>query len=676
MLAYAWALIFCFFSVITVSAEASQPSIPQTDAVRLVSPQEGAEIVGKKPEIRIEFPVAVDLSTLAVILDSTDVTQVGTATASGFSYVPVLALPPGQHTLIIMVAGTDGTLHQKTVSFSSKHGAVFDEAGSNNEISAVYEAVLSKPDDADSVPYSRIEANLKSDSKLKRGPYEASFSTNLRYFDQNLPVGASVPSGSGTASGQLDQGQFPITKGISLVNYLLTGRYVKDQVKLTAEVGDVQVTETQNTVSGLARRGGKLNLELGQFTAGTFLVKGERISGFRGGLGIEGSTADHIFGASAGAKLLDGKVEVKGVYVTGGEPGNSAGISTSGGSSGSGASTPTGGNSRGDVIGLQIVTDFFENRLRTEMEADYTRFDPDSSDEYGKTGDQAYRAKLSGALGQYAYEARYEYYGRDYAVIGNQGALRDTQLALAMGNAAFDGQNINMVLMRTNDNVDGDELFPRVVRYDGMLTYSYTKLPQVPIMLSYLKSLQESKHEPPGTGEIDINVDTLTASIAYVPGSFSVTLMSSWSIMNDRTSTNADTTNILTSLSPVYATQNLSIAPMLAWNRTKDHLSSVWTDTYTASMNLGSRFYDGRLAFDTGVTFTAVRADNDMVDTDDLNLNARLGYNLKHLVKGLADPWIALRSTYRQHRDDNNHDADSDEFILFLVLSATMPFSF
>ena len=77
-----------------------------------------------------------------------------------------------------------------------------------------------------------------------------------------------------------------------------------------------------------------------------------------------------------------------------------------------------------------------------------------------------------------------------------------------------------------------------------------------------------------------------------------------------------------------------------------------------------------------GATYTVTRSDNDLVKTSSVNGNFNVAYNLKDHIKWLIDPRVALRGSYLRQKDENNHVTDRDEFLLFLVLSTTIPFSF
>jgi hypothetical protein len=168
----------------------------------------------------------------------------------------------------------------------------------------------------------------------------------------------------------------------------------------------------------------------------------------RGGVGIEGTSEDHILGASGLVHFYERKLVFKGIYATGGEPSGSFGIST------------TSGKKKGDVIGFLITSDFFQNKFRTEIEAGFSKYDPDTSDEFGSRNDNAYKLKAGGSLGSYNYEAAYEYIGRDYAVVGNQMIQKDKEGVTFVNGLNLFPHSINLNLSRYNDNVKGDDLFP------------------------------------------------------------------------------------------------------------------------------------------------------------------------------------------------------------------------
>ena len=640
-----FSLILCF-SVAQAEDQPQTTANIQKDIIRAVTPSENAVVIGKKPDIKIEFLEPITSNSLVVILDGADITQLLIITDKGFEFTPVMVLAAGSHNLSISATDKEGRQLQKNISFSTRHTITFEEAYSSNEASVIYDTILSEPDKFPNIPDSKVEGNLGSNSKIKDKEWEFTFNTNVRYLDQNLPV------------------MMPMQKGFEVANWVFNSSYTKDNLRLKASIGDVQVNETQYTAYGLARKGGVFSFQYDTVQLSTFSVQSQQFYGLKG-IGIEGSLDDHIIGASGGIALFDRKMEFKAVYVTGGEPGGSSyGISTSAGSK------------RGDVFGFLLTSDFFGNKLKTEFETDFSRYDPDTSDEFRSKSDNAYKLKLSGNLDAYNYEAMYEYIGRDYAVVGNQMIQRDKQGVSLRGGANLGVHNINIMFTRYNDNVKGDDLFPRIVNYQGNLDYSFNGIPNLPMGFNYQKSVQDSSREPSGSYNINMHTDTVSGRINHTIDKLNLGFQTSYSMMNDKTSSNNDTTTVTCSFTPSYTLQDISLSSGFSFNQSQYHRTDLMTDTYTINLDVRTKFFKERGSFDIGSTYNIVKTNDGSVNNRNLNTNFRLAYNIKGLLKGFLNPTIALRGTYMKNIDEVYSQSTKDEFILFLVLATSVPFSF
>ena len=154
-------ILLLFLGVTAVSAEEQQLSqTQQADWLRIITPAENAEVIGKKPEIQIEFLNPVRADTLLVLFDGADITQLLDITEKGFHYTPFLVLPAGMHTISISASDREGKQLQRNISFSSRHSRTFQEAYSNNNASAIYETPLTNPDNFPQIPDSKVEGNL------------------------------------------------------------------------------------------------------------------------------------------------------------------------------------------------------------------------------------------------------------------------------------------------------------------------------------------------------------------------------------------------------------------------------------------------------------------------------------------------------------------------------------
>jgi flagellin-like hook-associated protein FlgL len=113
---------------------------------------------------------------------------------------------------------------------------------------------------------------------------------------------------------------------------------------------------------------------------------------------------------------------------------------------------------------------------------------------------------------------------------------------------------------------------------------------------------------------------------------------------------------------------------MFSWNRSKNQLTNVSTDSTTAGVNIFAKLFGERITFDMGGTYTMVKADDNSADTRQFNATANLNYNLKEYFGKAANPVLSLRNTYLDTRDKVNPSADSSGYGLFLVITMNVPF--
>jgi hypothetical protein len=613
----------------------------------VVQPGENAEIISKKPRIKVNFKESVDPKTVLVLLDTTDVTQLASFTEKGFEFQPLLVLPSGEHTLTVSATDKEGRKLQHQVKFKTRHTALFEEASTKNDAFISYESAVHKPGE-DPNANSKFDGNLKSDTLVKNKEWQVTFNTNIRYQDQNTDL------------------QDPLNKGLDVANYLLTGTYQKDKSMIKASLGDVQITETPLTISGLSRRGGLLNLHYDIFQLDAFSVRSDQLIGLRGSsvTGVDTTTDSHIVGLAGGAKLFDKQVELKTVYSSGEDLGTSAGISNV---------SPV---SKGDVWGFFLTSDFFQKKAVTEMEAGFSRFSPDINDSVPTTSDRAYRVRMGGAIDKYTYAAQYQYTGRDYQVVGNPFLQRDREEVNLTGSGRFGFHNLSTVLLRRNDNVRDSEVFPILIDYQGNLAYAYTRFPTLPMNLTYMKDIQYNTKRPTGTAPIKLYTDTVTGAVNHTRDKWNFGFQTSLSLKDDKTPDNGDTTTITYSLTSAYAGQKITVAPAFSLNQSKVHQTGVRTDTYITNLDVRTKWLRDLVTFDFGGTYSIIQTTDDSAENWNLNGHARLGYSLREFFKGSMDPVVALKGVYNKITDRVDRGVNKDEYTIFLVLSLAMPFSF
>jgi hypothetical protein len=643
--------------VLTLSTALAATARADDGWVKVTSPVPGSEVVSKRPDIKAEFTAQVKEGSLMVTLDGVDVTKMGDVTSGGFTYTPLMALPAGQHVLTFTAEDAGGNRLVSQAAFTSRQTGAFEEAYSSNDVSVIYTAALGKSKSLASAPYWKVEGNIASNSKLKEGGFDASFTTNVRYLEQGSPLYPPANSQPNT---------YPISKGFNVANWLFQCNYKRDKLSVHASLGDVVVTETPYTVNGLARRGGILGLGYGIFSAEVFSIRGDQVYGFNGGTGIDPEPDRHISGVSADVKLPGGKAELKAVYAAGGEQASSYGTTT------------TSGPKKGDVAGAQLLTDMLGGKLKTDFEVDYSRFDPDTTDDISKRSDYAYRLRAGGYVDTYSYDLAYEYFGQDYTSIGNLALERDKRKVTATGGGVFGVHSVNALFSWSQNNVEDDPLSDTVRNYLGTLNYAFLKYPTLPMGFTYTKTVQDMGKHPPGTVLKELETDTVSGWINYTWNRLNLGLMSSYSELNDRTAAATDNTAINCTLTSSYNAPGFSVSPSFIMNRTRIHLTNVWTDVYTINLDTRTSFLDDRAAFDAGGSYVITTASDSSVDNLNLNVHARLSYALKeveNLLRGYVKPAVAITGTYVNFNDRLPTDADKDEYSIFLELTASFPFT-
>ncbi|MCP3888034.1 MAG: hypothetical protein GY702_04055, partial [Desulfobulbaceae bacterium] len=178
-------------------------------------------------------------------------------------------------------------------------------------------------------------------------------------------------------------------------------------------IGDATIEESVNTIDYLTRRGGKISFSSNNVTLNGFGVMSTETPYKVDGLGLAFNSNDHIMGTSAKVDFLEKRMSLKGIYARGGEK-----------KSGFGTWSETEGH-KGDVAGVVLITDFFDELFVTEFEFDTTNHDIDTSDTVEEESDKAYRIKISGLSEVYDYEMSYSYTGPQFDVVGNQSIVKD-----------------------------------------------------------------------------------------------------------------------------------------------------------------------------------------------------------------------------------------------------------
>lgn len=620
-------------------------------AVEMVSPKPDSLLIGRRPVIRCTLAADLPRKGLLVVLDDIDISAVIKLTADGFTYQPAKTLDPGKHTLVVRYKATGQDETERKFFFTLRHSKAFREVHGEGELTAIYQGKLQANESEGGEPGSQFETNLGSEVRVKEGGWDLGFQFNLRYLDQSRPM---------------DE---PLSKGLNMADYLLDIKYTQGGFGFVSRLGDIIIEESENTANGLSSRGGMLGVSYEGLSLAVFSVNSYQYYGFYGGLGVSDDTDEHIHGASAGLALFDEAVKLKVIYLTGGE--NLA----------QGGDYDSGDARKGEVWGIQLSTDFFQERLRTDFELDFSKYDPETSDDIAAYDDRAWRVGAEGNWGRYFYSARYQYFGTDYAVVGNSSVENNRSGWMVIGGAEYDAHTFSAGYTRFRDNVADDGAQPVNYVEEGSLEYSYTGLEYLQAAIAYVRSIIHSTAEPEDTERINTHAHTLTLTTALLGNPWGLEFTAGYSHQYDRhdDAGNSVVTNF--SLAPSFTSEVCTVVPSVSYDLTNQEAEDL--DSQTLAVNLDIRgnldklmgFPSGAFSYGLTATYTQVRSSDDSAKNDTISAALELSYLLGENVWPGMKPSIGLRMRYDKIKDYADQSQDED-ISVFLVIQTSLPFSF
>ncbi|NLN61138.1 MAG: hypothetical protein GX147_10705 [Deltaproteobacteria bacterium] len=604
------------------------------------SPGPHEEVIGKKPEIRVFFTVVPVAGSITALLDGVDITPLIVPTGNGFIYKPVFQVAPGPHELTISGEDSEGNLLQAFLPFRTRHTKSFEEATLNADVTGVYTTTLRKDAHDGTTPYNAVTVEGMVQGRISEGANAFSFEASPVYVEQDKPLGAGS-----------------VEKGPDLRSFLLRGEHTGEQLQARAEFGDVSVDETPFTVQGLLRRGLKIDLGYGNGALSFFTVRAPAIYGVRNTWGLRYEKDSQITGGSASLFLPCLRTDVKATFLTGEDDSTlTYGIS--------GIET---GRRTGDIASLRITSQIIPAALIADFEAAYSRYDFDDADEFGKVSDTAWRAALAGAVNQYSYDLKYEYYGRDFESIALQGGIKDREGIYFTGNALFTYHSMSIMASAFWDNVDDLSIMPRTTSIPLALDYSYTRFAQVPMGFSVYHERVKTKDEPAGFDPFDTITDSISGRIGYIREKWNTDLNVTYTYVNDRTRADLDTSSgsysLAFTLTPT-AYWTISLVPNLV--QQKNEKTNVRTDIYTTTLDLRTQPVRDLIYWDLMGSHTVADATDDSLDMETTTVSTRLACSLKRYSPTQLHPVIALKGYY-QRMKDKVADTKTDEFAVFLA---------
>lgn len=430
------------------------------------------------------------------------------------------------------------------------------------------------------------------------------------------------------------------------------GEYGGNGYRFVAEMGDVQLRQTRNTLQEVRRRGGRFSLLTGssgsRATFETFAASGGH------GPGPE----DTLVGATGELSLLDDTARFKTIFLSGRKSLDKEGR------------WPTAGAKRGDVVGFVAQLEPFKGKLAAEAEYDYSVYDGNTADLTSALHDSACRLKLTGGIGPSRYTALYERTGPRYRLMSD-GPQRDRQGGSLSVETALASHVLDMKLSRYSDNVENDPFSPRLYRYEGVFDYRFKGLKALPLALQYRKTLIDSSNEPAGYLPKETAEDAVSGQVHYLAGSWDLGLRGGLSQRSDQLRQQREESTTSVGFMPKFSAGNFTVTPDLSLKRITDFTVPERTDQYAVNLGLTGTLMEKRLDYELKGGFKRESCGLSGGGKEVLGAKVKAAYPLVGLFKWSRQPTLGIKGEYNGI-NNLTEDRRENDFSLLISLDGGM----
>lgn len=441
-------------------------------------------------------------------------------------------------------------------------------------------------------------------------------------------------------------------QGAPAPSFLLQkGEYGWGGFNLFAEMGDIRIKETRNTVQEAKGRGGRFQFLTGN--AGNS-AKFETFAA----AGAHGGSPDDMLVGATGELALRQNARFKTIFLSGRESLDKEGR------------WPDAGSRRGDVLGFVAQMEPFRGAV-AEAEYDYSVFDKDTSDENSPVHDSACRVKLGGGFGVSRYTALYERTGPRYRLMTGGGPERDTEGVSLGVETALSLHAFDVKLSRYNDNTDKNDLYPRLYRYQGAIEYRFLGLKSLPLALQYKKTFIDSTREPLGYLPKEAEEEAVSGQVHYLAGKWDLGVRGGLAQRSDRLSSRRESSTTTFGFLPRYAAGSFTLAPDFSLKKTRDFANAVDTDQYSVNLGLSGSLLEKKLDYELKGGYRKEVTGTPGTGKESVGAKVKAGYPLARLFKWSGQPVLGVRGEYKESSTRIDDRRESDFSLLISLDGAT-----
>lgn len=428
---------------------------------------------------------------------------------------------------------------------------------------------------------------------------------------------------------------------------LQRGEYGGSGYRFLAEMGDLQLKQTRNTLQQVQGRGGRFSFLTGgsgsRGTFETFAASGAHGPG----------PDDTLVGATGELSLLDESARIKTIFLSGRKSLDKEGR------------WPTAGARKGDVVGFVAHLEPFRGRLSAEAEYDYSVYDGNTSDQTSALHDSACRLKLSGGWGPSRYTALYERTGPRYRLMSD-GPQRDREGGSLGVETQLAAHAFDLKLSRYNDNVENDPLSPRLYRYEGIFDYRFKGLKMLPLALQYRKTFIDSGNEPSGYVPKEAAEDAVSGELNYLAGRWNLGVRGGLSQRCDRLRQQRELSSASVGFLPRFSAGSFTVTPDLSMKRVTDFTVSQRTEQYALNLGLAGTLLEQRLDYELKGGYKRESTGVPGTGREIVGAKVKAAYPLPRLFNWSRHPSLGIKGEYN---GINNLTEDRRESDFSLLIS-------
>lgn len=609
-------------------------------------PAEGESLKDRRPVVKIIFvdlETKIDRSSVRLLVDDTDVTQLSKISKNYITYQPVENLSFGNHTVILELIDICGNrMPPKRLTFTIPKSALIDNAGAEIQWDAEGRYLIAGKTDAE-LPDWGIQSSATLNSFVEHGKNKTSLDANVWYNEEDGPG----PEGD----------------NLNLNNYLLKFQHDKHQLS----VGDVTVDGTELISRSISRRGGLLELDVADIQADFFALRSNYVTGFRHVLGLD-DAEQMLLGCSLEKEILkDRKLTLKTTYIKG-ENRNpddyNAGI--------------LGGGEEGGVYSISVASRMMSERLNLQGEYSGSRFDDDTLVDEDPKSDNAWLVKVSGWYDKYELAAGYKYLGPDFKSIADStGAYNQKEYNLD-GGVRFGSSDIRLTLLHNRDNVDNDPLLPVIKNSTGTINYNISKFDWLSVFMNYTQSRQNSEKEPLDFDPVKNSARTIGCGLSANRTRWDLSPNYTYTYFDDKVSPidNDSVTHMVGLSGGLRPVDNISINPLISYTNMHSNFDDVTTETWQGALG-GSitSFFSSDLDFNATLSILDDRTDDGFVHTTTYDCIGQLNWHIEKYLLKKGKQTIAIRGQYSKTKDHETSETWED-YAIYAVISFGAPKKF